>query len=439
MPRTTWKEAVTYTKVRQSPDQYPWVCEWELAGDGAPKSLAPAPVLGQPLRALVRLHGQPLGYFWSRYPGANELTSLRLQALDRFGEEVARHLHEEGLALIGSQPLPGATAECPSWAVSTSSLVSVVVCTRDRADQLTTCLDRLVDLNYPNLEIVVVDNASTDDATRRLVEARAASDPRLRYISEPQPGLSNARNRGLAVARGTYVAFTDDDVWVDRWWITGLMHGFSADPRVACATGLVATASITSRAEAYFDARAASWSSRFERMLYDPLNPPVGDLLFPYSAGIFGTGANFCFRRDLALEVGGFDPALGAGAPTRGGEDLDIFVRLIRAGWVISYEPGALVWHHHRADDAALLKQMYSYGTGLTAYLAKTLRDPTARKELLLRVPRGLLKMTHIRRTTRARLSHTIEPPKGALTQELRGMVAGPFLYIKAVRAGGRG
>jgi len=110
--------------------------------------------------------------------------------------------------------------------------VSVVLCTRDRTDLVLTALDGLTSLRYPSFEIVVVDNAPSSDATRDAVRARFAGDQRVQYVREPRPGLSCARNRGVAEAAADIVAFTDDDVRVDPWWLDGIARGFrSSSPR----------------------------------------------------------------------------------------------------------------------------------------------------------------------------------------------------------------
>jgi GT2 family glycosyltransferase len=212
--------------------------------------------------------------------------------------------------------------------------------------------------------------------------------------------------------------------------VQGLLRGFARRPDVGCVTGLVATADLAGAAEEYFDARAASWSSRCEPALYD-LPGDGTDALYPYSPGIFGTGASMAFDRDLLLAVGGFDEALGAGTRTRGGEDLDIFVRVLRAGRALAYEPAALVWHHHRADDGALRRQMYGYGTGLAAFVTKCLLTRGTRGEVLRRLPRGLGRMAAIKAATADRLGPA-PAPAGALRREFAGFLAGPFLYLRA-------
>jgi len=410
-----------------------WVCECEIGGAARVASVLP-PSGATKARAVVRLHGQPLGYVELPLVDVESLAAgFQRAAVARFREAILEHLRSEGLGLTNEGLPPPAATTCPESDPGPKESVSVVVCTRNRADSVEACLSSILRNTSPGLELVVVDNAPTDDSTLQVVQAIAERDARVRYAREDQPGLSRARNRGLAEARGRYIAYTDDDVIVDDRWVTGLLRAF-VEARVGCVTGLVATAGISSAAEAYFDARAASWSSRFAPEVYDLAERSAPDALYPYSAGIFGTGANFCFDRQLLLDLGGFDVALGAGAPTRGGEDLDIFVRVLRAGRAIAYEPRALVWHHHRADDAALLRQMYGYGTGLSAYLCKLLLDPSTRLDVLRRVPRGLWRLTRIRKQTSERLTSPAAASRRALGWELAGLLAGPALYVRAQR-----
>jgi GT2 family glycosyltransferase len=419
-----------------------WCCEFELS-DGRFSSVSPRGAHDS-ARVLVRLHGEPLGYL--TVPMASAVPdSVSATAMATFADRIAAHLAAEGVPEVSA-----ATDACPNGVVA-DDLVSVVVCTRNRADQLGACLDRLRGLTYPHLEILVVDNAPTDDSTRDVVAAVAAADPRFRYVAEPRPGLSRARNTGLTEARGRYLAYTDDDVAVDAGWVEGLLKGFGTAADVGCVTGLVATAEIAGAAEQYFDARAASWSTRCEPQRFDLDGSAPDDALYPYSPGIFGTGANLAFDRAFLVELGGFDEALGAGTRTRGGEDLDIFVRVLRAGRALVYEPAALVWHHHRADREALLNQMFGYGTGLAAFVTKCLLQRDTRREVLGRLPLGLRRLAGIRTQTRERLTEAVEAPRGAaveaprgaaveaprgaMLREFLGFGAGPVLYLRARRA----
>jgi glycosyltransferase involved in cell wall biosynthesis len=396
-----------------------WCPELDLATGTLRSRSAPQPGHGS-VRALVRTHGQTLGYVTISRP-PSEVSSDDLTAL------AERTFSERDIAeAVRRSAEHAATADDPP-------LVSVVVCTRNRSRILKSCLDALQQLRYPNLEIIVVDNAAEDDSTRDVVRSRAAHDPRIRYVAEPRAGLSWARNRGLAEAAGRYVAYTDDDVSVDEGWIDQIVRGFGSGENVGCVTGLVCTASLNTAAELYFDARNASWSTRCQARSFDLEANRIDNGVYPYAAGIFGTGANFAFDREALRCLDGFDTALGAGTLTRGGEDLDMFVRILIAGYTLRYEPNAVVWHHHRSEDSELIKQMYGYGTGLTAYLSKLLSVPATRNDILRRLPAGLRRILTIKRDTGARLV-TTPAPKGAVRTEFWGYLAGPVLFLRSRR-----
>lgn len=410
-----------------------WCGDLELSGDGEPR---PVGHTAEPsARLLIRLHGEPLGYVTlPSSDGTVDLGAVLRIAWTRFGEMINDHLRGEGLPPLDGMPPyarpPGPGDACPSR-VSSDTLVSVVVCTRNRSASLAGCLARLRRLTYRPAEFIIVDNAPVDDGTRDAVAQVSATDPRFRYVLETRPGLSRARNRGLAEARGSYVAYTDDDVSVDPDWIEGLLRGFQRRDDVACVTGMVCTAGIGTEAEAYFDARTSAWSTRFEARVFDQQGEGEGPL-YPYAGGRFGTGANIAFDRSFLTGMGGFDEALGAGTPTRGGEDLDIFVRVLAGTRAIAYEPAAIVWHHHRADNVALLNQMYGYGTGLSAFVTKCLVEQPSRGQVLRRIPAGLLRAYRIPTETGERLDGRVERPPGVLSREMAGWLAGPWLYARA-------
>lgn len=245
--------------------------------------------------------------------------------------------------------------------------ISVVVCTRDRIDYLRGALASVLAVDYPEFEVVVVDNASRTDDTAKYVAA--LGDPRVRVVSEPTAGLSRARNTGLRAAKHSIVAFTDDDVAVDPRWLDAIARGFGRATDVTCVSGIVPSGEIRTHAQAYFD-RRVGWASSITPRIYALAEPPADLPLFPFQVGMYGTGANFAVRRDRMFDLGGFDEALGVGSPTNGGEDLDMFFRVLMAGDKLVYEPAAIVWHRHRADSDALAVQARGYGLGLGAWLA---------------------------------------------------------------------
>jgi GT2 family glycosyltransferase len=276
-----------------------------------------------------------------------------------------------------------------------------------------------------------VDNAPSDRRTERLVDGYAAAGHAIRYVLEPRPGLSNARNAGVAAARGDVVAFTDDDVRVDSHWIHGLRAGFARRSDVGCVTGLVAADRLDYPAERYFESRV-SWSASCVPQVYD-LRVDSSPL-HPYSAGVFGTGANVAFRTELLRSFGGFDESLGAGSHTRGGEDLDAFVRVLRHGYAIAYEPFALAWHRHRHEPGALRRQIFGYGAGLTGYLTKYLVQRSTVADIVSRVPRGLWRIGRAMQKTRAEVA-TNRSERWLVIVEVAGFIYGPFAYLRAKRA----
>ena len=217
-------------------------------------------------RVLVCLHGVPLAQMVVLLTrGRISASQLDTVVVRQLGERIAAHLEDDGLENV--DPLSGATippapaSGCSGWGPSGARPpVSVVVCTRNRQDDLLTCVEALERLDYPDLEIVVVDNAPSDDATEVALAGR--DFPRVRYAVEPRPGLSHARNLGVAEARGEIVAFTDDDVTVNARWVEALVRGFARTPRVVCVTGLVPAIELETPAQEFFD-RKAIWARRF--------------------------------------------------------------------------------------------------------------------------------------------------------------------------------
>jgi GT2 family glycosyltransferase len=214
--------------------------------------------------------------------------------------------------------------------------------------------------------------------------------------------------------------------------VSGLLRGFARRADIACVTGLVASASLERPAEQYFD-RRVWWSSSCTPRVFERERSADDPPLHPYAAGTFGTGANFAVRASTLESLGGFDECLGAGSVTRGGEDLDFFVRLLRAGSAIAYEPSALVWHEHRVDDASLRGQMYAYGLGLGAYLTKHLLARGSRAALLRRIPAALPHAVALsRRSGQAVRAASLD--RGMASMELRGLLLGPLAYLAARR-----
>ncbi|HZB19786.1 MAG TPA: glycosyltransferase [Blastococcus sp.] len=383
------------------------------------------------VRLLVRLHGQPLGFVTlPLVDGRLAASAIAEQVSGQLRSQVNAHLVEDALTPVASITAAGVGAvldpRCrrrPAGGPG-GPLVTVVVATRDRPQSLARCLQALAEVTYAPFEVVVVDNAPSTRETLAVVQQQSGQDARVRYVRELRPGVSCARNRGLGEARGELVAFTDDDVVVDPGWLDGVLRGFDRSPSVGCVTGLVPSARLDTAEQRYFD-RRVSWALGCTPRRYDRHGDLQASPLYPYTAGQFGTGANFAFRTAVLRNLGGFDEALGPGTPTAAGEDLDLFVRTILAGHTIAYEPAAIAWHHHRDELGQLRHQLFNYGVGLAAFATKYLSDRRTARDVLVRLPGGL---RHLRGIAK-RVDRPAELPRTVLTAELLGLAWGPIAY----------
>lgn len=304
--------------------------------------------------------------------------------------------------------------------------VAVVVCTRDRPEDLRRCLASILASAREPDEILVVDNASIDDRTRHVIESFGAG---VRYVCEPAAGLDRARNRGLSLIDCDIALFTDDDVEVDRDWVERLSSCFD-DPSVAAASGLVLPARLDNEARDRFE-RHAGFGRGFHRRVVDPSSTS------PYAAGAHGAGASMAFRADTLRALGGFPEELDAGMPTCSGGDTYALGEVVRAGHRIVYEPAALAFHHHRSTEAELRHALRGYGTGLGAMLATAAvrhRDPGA---VIVGVPVVTRYLAH--KVARSLLRRPGSTPLGLVAAELRGVLDAPEGFRDARRiAGGR-
>ncbi len=252
--------------------------------------------------------------------------------------------------------------------------MTIAICSRERPQLLRPCLERLHHGIGNRYDVLVVDNAPLSNATEDVVNDMAATGMRIRRVLEPRPGLARARNLALRECTTDMVAFTDDDARPDVMWPTEILRGFSMDENVALVTGLAAPAEIENAAQALFESKV-KWGENLQAQYYTMTKQSDYPWAFPYAAGNFGTGANFAVHRETILKLGGFDEALGAGTRCQGGEDLEMFVRVLREGYGLTYQPSAIVWHVHRSDESSLRKLLFGYGKGVSATaLAEFLR-----------------------------------------------------------------
>jgi O-antigen biosynthesis protein len=226
---------------------------------------------------------------------------------------------------FGSPPLPFESERSPA---------SVIVCTHNGARTLRSCLEGIGRLDYPNYEVIVVDDGSTD------ASASIAQEFPFRLIRTPNQGLSAARNVGLAAATGEIVAFIDDDAYPDPHWLQYIAATLqSSDHAGVGGPNLLPPRS-----------GEVAWC--VSRAPGGPTHVLLSDTEAEHIPG-----CNMAFRRDALLSVGGFDPQFRAA-----GDDVDLCWRLQERGWNLGFNPGAVVWHHRRSSIRGYWRQQEGYG-----------------------------------------------------------------------------
>ena len=396
-------------------------------------------------RCLVRLHGVPVGSLDLAIDAdpadANPCAAqaVRAAALEQLAWPLLRqHLIQfvSGAPKPGRWRLPDVFAARPAgkeaWPCTAAlPSMTVAVCTRDRPEDLARCLEAIGRQDYPALDVLVVDNAPSSDATERLVRERF---PKVRYVREPRPGLDWARNRAILEARGEVVAYTDDDVVVDGGWARALGTLFGENAGVMAATGLVLPLELESEPQLLFELYGG-FGRGFERQFYG-VDVPGGQLTTPQhgGSGKFGTGANMAFRRRLFDQIGFFDPALDVGTVTNGGGDLEMFFRVLKGGYVLAYEPRALVRHRHRPDYPRLHAQLANNGVGFYAYLARTFLAYPEERAAALCLGIWWFFRWSVRRLAGSFLGRS-KLPRDLILAELIGSLRGSLRYGRARRA----
>jgi glycosyltransferase involved in cell wall biosynthesis len=265
-------------------------------------------------------------------------------------------------------------------------LVSAVVCTHNRATYLRRALASLAVQTLPpeRYEIVVIDNASTD-ATRSVAQEALGALPALRYVHEPQLGVSQARNTGWREARAPLVAFLDDDALAPPDWLARIVEGFAKlEPRPGCLGGPV---------EPIWEAPRPDW-------LPDALLPYLTVLRLdqgsgPMPRGKFLYGTNASFPRELLAAIGGYEPGLGPiGSWHRSGEDTFVQKRLRERGFLLWYDPALRVQHFVPAERLSrrwLLRRLYWEGLSRARQrIAERGYGPRQRLRLVARALRKL-------------------------------------------------
>lgn len=405
---------------------------------------------------LIRFHTQPLGILQFPFQAGELLPEDYAPVIwHTFKHVLLRHLEEDGLSAIEEISVCGLPYDnVPRCIVererflAAAPFVSVIVPTRNRPESLATCIDALVKLHYPRYEIIIVDNAPADQKTANLVQETYQAVPNLHYLREDRPGISHARNCGLREARGEILAFTDDDVVVDTYWLAQCVRAFDQSHEIACVTGYTLPLELNTPAQLWFEDISWVEDSAVQHKFLPRLFDKKTRYRQLYQGSLCGHGANMAVRASFLRSIGGFDIVLGAGTPAMGGEDLALFLHVIMHNKVLAYEPTALVHHLHRRDYDKLRQQVFGYGTGFTAYLVHMLlRYPILWIDLLTKTPYDILCTLLARKSqstgvteqqesvTRLKgVSKSTHYPGELVAIQLKGFLYGPLAYIKSRR-----
>jgi len=385
---------------------------------------------------LVRLFTEPLGSMVLPMTGEMLHAQDIADAADRMfapiirdrvaaaGGDPRRRLTGDGITVAAAAPFVVGRERALSQAPS----MSVVICTRDRPDMLARALDAVLAQRYPDFHVIVVDNAPSAPDTKVCVEQ--FGDRRMDYLVEPRPGLSWARNRGIAAATNEIVAFLDDDGPPDANWLAEIGRAFVEHPDADAVTGAIVPAEFETYPQELFERYGGHCKGRgFVPAVFSPLTAHEQSPLYPLPP--FGAGGNMAIRRSCFDDGARFDVALGAGTRAQGAEDTQMLSRILLAGGTVVYQPSALVWHTHRRDMEGLRKVMRGYGIGLTAYYTSLLmEDPRRIAPMFRLMPTAL-------RDALSRQGRSIGGiagpfPKSLLSANRWGMARGPLCYLQS-------
>ena len=325
--------------------------------------------------------------------------------------------------------------------------IDVIVCsTFQRITPLVRCIRSILSSTYTGFRLIIVRSGP------RLLDLPddILADDRVHRVDETQLGLSRARNRGWEASQAPLVAFTDDDVVVEPDWLDEIEARFHSLPEVGCVTGLVVPAELLTPAQYRLETVVKVFVTPLTAFTLTCPNPKAvrrhvvitylggsqpPPLLVPIhiAAGHAGAGANMAFRRSALPSKRPFNVTLGAGTPSKGGEEILCFAHILASGGSIAYSPVATVHHFHRTEESELREKVREMGISTSATLAVLLREDlrygaewaAAKAGLRLRPSTGTLDELY------SGLGTLREPDLLRLYQA--GLLLGPFHLARSV------
>ncbi len=292
---------------------------------------AQAAFLGQKVSAVFGGGGAGLFVFswtdeWFRHGESIEQWKFGLVDRDR--------QPRQALGAVGSAYRRVPAVPLANSAAERTPRVSVVVCSYNGAATIGQTLAHVQRLDYPDFEVIVVDDGSTDGVSR------LARQFPVRLITQANQGLSVARNAGLHAATGEVVAYLDDDAYPDPHWLTYAVRTLLGGDYVGVGGPNLAVPEDGETAECVAHAPGG------------PTHVLLDDTVAEHIPG-----CNMAFLRSALLAAGGFDPQFRIA-----GDDVDICWQLQEAGGVLAFCPTAQVWHHRRATVGGFWRQQVNYG-----------------------------------------------------------------------------
>jgi GT2 family glycosyltransferase len=374
----------------------------------------------------VNNHHQPVS--------ANRLCEILVERLGLKLLDLERNLEADALEAKTRAALYARYLQEPGAALPLSAelAVSIVVATYDRPTELYKCLQGLTTQKSPRqIEIIVVDNNPGSGLTPPVLK----QFPNVKLITESRHGSSYARNAGIAASSGDIIVAIDDAATVPTGWLEKLIAPF-ARPDVMIVTGKVLPQELSTPAQRLFERynrpdlgfesfeRGPDWFESFKRHAV-----PTWRL---------GEIANAAFRTSIFThpDIGLLEETLGPGTLSGFGEDIYLFYKVLKAGYILVYEPNAYIWHKQRPDMQALHQQIYSNSKGHVAYHLMTLfhdRDLRALLHLAYHLPHSRLRQV-LRQVKARSLGRKMDYPFSFTILEIVGNLVGPLALWRSKR-----
>ena len=257
--------------------------------------------------------------------------------------------------------------------------VTLAICTKNKTEHFAECIKSITANSYSPFELLIVDSSSKEKS--EIIKGMTTEFGGI-YLRQEKEGLSCARNLAISASKGEIVIFTDDDCIVSPDFIWQHVTCYTL-LQVACVTGRVLN---PNPEDSHFE-EFMSQDKGAGKKIFSLENKNIKEVLkavpnikqhgaLKESAPIpwcLGSGNNMSFRRDVFSKIGLFDEALGAGTLAKGGEDLDIFFRLICYGFLVEYNSQAIVNHYH---EHKTVNVAHDYGRGAGVFMLKHRDDP---------------------------------------------------------------